>query len=325
MRCRNGKACAPADRAGEQPRLHVEAEEADPVAHLQRDERHQQRGVDRPVDPRARPAAARTSAGRYRWRRSPGGCARCGIPWPAACRGGPTASSRSCAGPCRRQLAQGVELGALAGLELGLQAEGGVAGEEPDRLVLHRRDIGRDGDHPLGRLGDLLPDQPERAAPARPDPLDLALAAPRGRQLEYAPRPRRRARGPRCGRRRRLRRALTCAAASASAGARRSKVIFRLIGAEPAVGSEPGAVQRQRRPGRAARPAPRRPGRARRSAPPRPRRRPSSRAGSGRSRAPAAPPIGHDRHRAGGGIDHPGRSIGGALIAALPPARSGPG
>ena len=49
-------------------------------------------------DAAVRPAA-RSSSVRNRVRRSCGGCVRCDAPWPAASNGGPTASSRRCAGP----------------------------------------------------------------------------------------------------------------------------------------------------------------------------------------------------------------------------------
>ena len=81
-------------------------------------------------------------------------------------------------------LAQGVELGALAGVELDLLAEHGVAGEEAHGLVADGGDVGRDGDLALGGVDNLFPDKAKRPLPAHPDAADLALAAPGGFQIE---------------------------------------------------------------------------------------------------------------------------------------------
>ena len=192
-----------------------------------------------------------------------------------------------------RELAQGVELASPRRSPAApSRPKSGVAGEEPDRLVLHRADVGRDRRSiRFGVSRDLLPDQAERPAPARPELLDLALAAPQRRQLEASPRaspPRTGAGGAVGAERRAARSPRARGLGHAPARGARSVTCQQRIGASTPAASGARRLQAEARRGRAARPAARRPGTARRPAPPRPapsHPEPGLRPGRARARA----------------------------------------
>jgi hypothetical protein len=89
------------------------------------------------------------------------------------------------------ELEQVVEFRPFAALALDLHAVHGVAGEQAQRLLAYPLQVRRNRHRAVQRFRPLLPRQAHRPAPARPQPLDPALAAPLRPELEAGAPPRR--------------------------------------------------------------------------------------------------------------------------------------
>ena len=207
------------------PRPGVEGEQADPVADLQRDEGQQQGRVDRPVDARQRRRPARTSAGRYRAPGRCGGCARCGTPCRAACRGGRLLPVDRAPVHAGLEVRQGVELGALAALELGLGAEQARRGRTAAAPRLAPAGCRAITATRAGRARADAASRPGRAARASAATAASNRALPRrsGDRSKAAAAARRRRGRPRRGRLRPTSRSLAASASSQLGAARRPR------------------------------------------------------------------------------------------------------
>ena len=172
------EAAGAAHGAAGDARPRIEAEQADQVAALQRDEGRQQRGGHRAVD--LGHAVDRLAH------------------QPAAVDGQHDVVVLLDAELARQQLAvagaalpvdhppahaglivlERLELAALAGAPLRVAVGQRVALQERDRLVARAADVGQHRHLAVRRQHDLLPDQPERPAPAQPQPVEAGDAAP---------------------------------------------------------------------------------------------------------------------------------------------------
>ena len=160
--------------------LRIEREQADPVAVLQRDEGGEQGGRDGAVDPRhAGDRLAHRPAGvdRHDDVVVALGAIFLGDQHGVAGRGLPV--DRAPVHPLAI-VGERLELGALADLELGLDAEHRLLVHHLHALVADRADVGRDRDRLAEGQLPLLPDQAERPGPADPDAVEPRRAAPVG-------------------------------------------------------------------------------------------------------------------------------------------------